>query len=160
MVKFNQLPTNEQIGIIAKRNGRSTTVRWKSDQTKNMNASYKSFGTLTKEVRMTLTTDKKYENTKAYDNHEHTGNSWMERVECEANGIIRHKKTGRLYVQMYPIKRKNGGMVNPVECHWFLNGREISTDDAKVLLVASKRNSSEMDMICLPLDSIETISGM
>lgn len=160
MCNFNQLSTAEQINLIAKRNGHATTVRWVSDQTKNMAAAAKSFGTLTKMVRMTLTTDKRYEKTAIYDNHEHTGSSWMERVECDAKGVVRHKKTGKLYVQMYPIKNKDGSMVNAVETKWYLNGREIEAEDAKAMLQPSKLNHSDMEMITLPLDNIEYMSGM
>ena len=161
MVNFNQLSTAEQINLIAKRNGKATTVKWHSDQTKYMAAAYKSLGVLSKDVRMTLTTDKKYENTKIYSNHEHTGSSWMERVECEAKGIVKHKKTGKMYVQLYPIKGKDGKLLNKVETHWYLNGTEISAEEAKALLVESKRKSdSDMEMMCIALDNIEFFSGM
>ena len=160
VIRFNEMPLNMQIECIAARNGHSTTVIWKSDQRKYMSASMKRTGdTLIKEVRCTITTDKKYKNTKAYDNHEHTGN-WMEHVECEADGVARHKTTGKYYLEVYPIKSADGKILNGMEVHWYLNGIEVCPEVAKSYLIGSKQSSSVTDFFCIPFDNIEYISGM
>lgn len=143
---------NEVVRIIASKNGRFTSIKWESDQSRKMSAAAKKSGSvLTKVTSMTARADIKYENTKEYDKHDHDVPSWCERVEgCD--GLVRHKTTGKLYLQIYPSHNKN-----QVQSQFYLNGKPIDRDTALEMLQPSQRQSGQSDIICVALDDIISI---
>lgn len=140
------------ISIIASKNGRFTSIKWESNQSRKMSAAAKKSGvTLTKVTSMTARTDIKYENTKEYDKHDHDVPSWCERVEgCD--GLVRHKTTGKLYLQIYPSHNSN-----QIHSQFYLNGEPVDRETALELLQPSQRQSSQSDIICIALDDIISI---
>lgn len=145
---------SEIIEIIKNKNGRFTHLEWESNQARKMSAIYKAdpMVKLTKVTTMTARTDIKYENTKEYDNHDHDIPSWQERVEgCD--GLVRHKKTGKLYLQVYPSHNKN-----QIKSQYYLNGEPISKEEALEMFQPSQRKSSDSNIICIALDDIKKIS--
>jgi hypothetical protein len=107
---------------------------------------------LTKVTTMTARTDIKYENTKEYDKHDHDIPSWQERVEgCD--GLVRHKKTGKLYLQVYPSHNRN-----QIKSQYYLNGEPISKEEALEMFQPSQRKPSDSNIICIALDDIKKIS--
>lgn len=149
------LTNMDKIDRIAKVNGKVIHVAWKSDlsTTSKMKASAKKDGIKIVKVSSTaLTLDVPYENSKEYDKHEHTGN-WQERVQCAAKGIVKHKTTGKLYVQGYPKKRsKDGSLLNPISTKYYLNGKEVSKEEVEPYL--NKSSHSELGMLTIPLDNV------
>lgn len=143
---------NEVVRIIASKNGRFTSIKWESDQSRKMSAAAKKSGSvLTKVTSMTARADIKYENTKEYNKHDHDVPSWCERVEgCD--GLVRHKTTGKLYLQIYPSHNKN-----QIQSQFYLNGQPIDRDTALEMLQPSQRQSGQLDIICVALDDIISI---
>lgn len=145
---------NEIIEIIKNKNGRFTHLEWESNQARKMSAIYKAdpMIKLTKVTTMTARTDIKYENTKEYDKHDHNIPSWQERVEgCD--GLVRHKKTGKLYLQVYPSHNRN-----QIKSQYYLNGEPISKEEALEMFQPSQRKPSDSNIICIALDDIKKIS--
>lgn len=144
----------EIIEVIKNKNGRFTSLTWESNQARKMAAVYKADPTikLTKVTKITARTDIKYENTKEYDKHDHDIPSWQERVEgCD--GLVRHKTTGKLYLQVYPSHNKN-----QMSSQYYLNGKPISKDEALEMFQPSQRNKpSDSNIICIVLDDIKSI---
>ena len=147
--------TNEQkIAELAKVNGRLIHIAWKKDMRSKMRAAYKNNPSISivKVSSTTVTTDKEYRNTKVAEHHEHTGNSWMTRVKCEAKGIVAHNKTGKMYMQAYIPKTKDGKIINPIKTQYYLNGKEVSKAEVEPYL--TKSSSGELEMMCIALDDI------
>lgn len=144
----------EIIDIIKNKNGRFTSITWESNQARKMSAIYKAdpMVNLTKVTKLTARADVKYENTKEYDKHDHDIPSWQERVEgCD--GLVRHKKTGKLYLQIYPTHNKN-----QMSSQYYLNGEPISKEEALEMFQPSQRNKpSDSNIICIALDDIKSI---
>lgn len=141
------MDNNTVISIIASKNGRFTHIAWSSSQARKLAAANKGCN-LTKTTKMVARTDIKYENTAEYDKHNHDIPSWQERVEG-CNGLVRHKTTGKLYLQIYP---SHAG--NQITSQYYLNGEPISKDEALALMQPSQRQSHQSDIICVALDDI------
>lgn len=165
MIKVNDVTVNnskeekamtqqEIIEVIKNKNGRFTSLTWESNQARKMAAVYKSDPSikLTKVTKITARTDIKYENTKEYDKHNHDVPSWQERVEgCD--GLVRHKTTGKLYLQVYPSHN-----LNQMKSQYYLNGEPISKEEAMEMFQPSQRNRpSDSNIICIALDDIKNI---
>lgn len=149
------LTNMDKIDKIAAVNGKVIHIAWRSDlsATSKMKAAAKKAGIKIVKVSSTaLTLDVPYENSKEYDKHEHTGN-WQERVQCGAKGIVKHKTTGKLYVQGYPKRRsKDGALLNPIKTKYYLNGKEVSKEEVEMYL--NKSSHSELGMLTIPLDNV------
>lgn len=145
----------DKIDMIAKVNASMIHIAWKSDlsATSKMKASAKKAGIKIVKVSSTaLALDIPYEHSKEYNKHEHTGN-WQERVQCAAKGIVKHKTTGKLYVQGYPQKsKKDGSLLNPIRTKYYLNGKEVSKEEVEPYL--NKSSHSELGMVTIPLDNV------
>lgn len=147
------MDNNTVVSIIAQKNGRFTSIKWESNQARKMSAVAKKSGvTLTKVTSMTARADIKYEHTAEYDKHNHDVPSWCERVEG-CNGLVRHKTTGKLYLQVYPSHNSN-----QIQSQFYLNGQPIDRETALEMLQPSQRQSSQSDIICIALDDIISIA--
>ena len=143
----------EKIAEIAKVNGKMIHVAWKKDMTSKMRASAKKAGiTITKVTSTAVTTDKEYLNTVVADHHERTGSAWQVRYQCEAKGIVAHKTTGKLYMQAYVPKSKDGQILNPIRSQYYLNGEPVSKEEVEPYL--TKSSSGELEMMTIALDDI------
>lgn len=143
-----RMTTQEIIDIIKNKNGRFTSIVWESDQTRKLSAAYK-YVNLTKRTKMVARSDIRYENTLEYTRHDHSLPTWQERVEG-CNGLVRNKRTGKLYLQIYPSKNKN-----QIQSQYYLSGEPISREQAEEMFIPSQKNNTiKGDIICIALDDI------
>ena len=147
------LTNAEKIAEIAKVNGKLIHVAWSKSMDSRLRAAAKKAGVkITKVTSTAVTTDKEYMNTQVADHHEHTGSAWQVRYQCEAKGIVAHKTTGKLYMQAYVPKSKDGKILNPIRSQYYLNGKEVTKEEVEPYL--TKSSSGELEMMTIALDDI------
>ena len=68
-------------------------------------------------------------------------------ISCD--GLVRHKTTGKLYLQVYPSHAKN-----QMTSQFYLNGQPITKEEAWTYIIPSQRMGKESDLISVALDTI------